>query len=495
VLLGIFLALLSVHAEGVLLDFMASIRYPFQWDYGEGIVWQQAVLIPGPRMYSNSQGLPFIVFHYPPLFYLLSRAALSIQPDFLSAGRFVSSVSAVLIAISVAGLVWISARCPIRPAARGEFAIALAAGLLVLCLHAVHNLGLQMRVDMAAIAFGMMGLIVGAWANGRFWGTAMALLICVASLFTKQTQFPVGIAVFLVALLRNPRGALYAAALAGIFGLAALGLMQELTEGGFLHNIIRYNINRFSPRHAFWVLWPERSSFLVMALMLVAGGATLLRLIQQPPTDSRLPAIGQLLLRLRFADRPTTARAMLLLHFALASLMLFTALKSGASFNYLLDWLCVGCVLIGVLLCDLLVTEWRFSLVMALLILAVLNLPFREIPDRIPQEQLDRQAELVRRIAVAEKPVASEDMSLLMRAGKPVIFEPAIVTELTSLKQWDEGPLVDMIRSGGFAFMITTENTPGGSVRRTPAVDAAMRDAYPRVEQFSPGLWLHLPPR
>jgi hypothetical protein len=494
VLLGVLLALLSVHAAGVFFDFMASIRYPFQWDYGEGIVWQQAVLIPGPLMYSNSQGLPFIVFHYPPLYYLLVRAALSIQPDFLSAGRLVSSLSAVVIAISVAGLVWISARCPSRPIARAELAIATAAGLLVLCLHAVHNWGTLMRVDMAAIAFGMMGLLVGAWADGRFWGTAMALLICVASLFTKQTQLPVGVAVFLVALLRNPRGALCAAALAGIFGLGALGLMQGLTEGGFLHNIVGYNINGFSPRYAYWVFWPERNSFLFMALMLTAGGATLLGLFYRRPTDPRLSAIRQLLLRLRLADRATTGRAMLLLHFALASLMLFTALKSGASFAYLLDWLCVGCVLIGVLLCDLIGTGWRFSLVTALLILGVLNQPFREIPERIPREQLDRQATLVRRIAAAEKPVASEDMTLLMRAGKPVIFEPAIVTELASLGRWDQGPLVNMIRSGGFAFMITTENTPGGSPRRTPAVDAAMREGYPRVEQFGPGLWLHLPP-
>ena len=51
---------------------------------------------------------------------------------------------------------------------------------------------------------------------------------------------------------------------------------------------------------------------------------------------------------------------MLLVHFALASLMLFTALKSGADFNYLLDWLSVGCVLVGVLLCDLVGTGWRF---------------------------------------------------------------------------------------------------------------------------------------
>jgi hypothetical protein len=393
----------------------------------------------------------------------------------------------VLIAIAVAGLVWISARRPSRAIAAAEFAIALATGLLVLCLHPVHNWGMLMRVDMAAIAFLMIGLVVGEWANGRFWGTAIALLLCVSSVFTKQTQLPVGVAVFVVALLRNPRGALGAAALAGIFGLGALGLMQGLTEGGFLHNIIGYNINNFSPRHAYWVFWPERSSFPFMALMLTAGGAALLGLFHQRPTDSRLPAIAQLLLRFRLADRATTARAMLL-HFTPASLMLFTALKSGAYFNYLLDWLCVGCVLIGVLLCDLVSTGWRFSLVTALLIPGVLNLPFREIPVPIPQQQLDRQAALVDRIAAVKKPVASEDMTLLMRAGRPVIFEPAIVTELASLGRWDQEPLVNMIRSGGFAFMITTEDTPGGSFHRTPAVDAAMREAYPRVERFGPEL-------
>jgi hypothetical protein len=50
VLLGILLALLSVQVSGVCLDFIAAIRYPFGIDYGEGIVWQQAMLIPGPRM-------------------------------------------------------------------------------------------------------------------------------------------------------------------------------------------------------------------------------------------------------------------------------------------------------------------------------------------------------------------------------------------------------------------------------------------------------------
>jgi hypothetical protein len=116
------------------------------------------------------------------------------------------------------------------------------------------------------------------------------------------------------------------------------------------------------------------------------------------------------------------------------------------------------------------------------------------MPDRVGEGDLAQQVALVKRIAATQKPVASENMILLMRAGKLVIFEPAIATELASVGQWDEAPLIEMIRALGFAFMITTDNAVGGTPRRTPAVDAAMREAYPQVEQAGPKLWLNLPP-
>ena len=483
VALGILLAVLAARAVGVILDFRAAIRYPFGLEYGEGIVWQQALLIPGPHMYGNAQDLPFIVFHYPPLYYLLARAALWFEPNFLAAGRLVSAISAVAIAILVAALVRLASD---RPRLPREIAIAVAAGLLVLCLDPVRSWGAWMRVDTTAVALGMAGLVTAARADGRFWGVAAALLLCVASLFTKQTGLPVGIAVFAVAFVRNPRGALAAAALAGAVAVGALCLLEMLTDGGFLRNIVGDNINRYALHYAIGTLWPERDSFPFMALMLAAAGATGhgLRL--------RLPPGQGLFARLRAANRATATRAMLLLHFGLATAMLLTLAKSGSSSNYLLDWLCVGGVLVGVLLCDLADLERRFLVVATLVILGALTLPLRTIPDQFAQSLLDGQAGLVRRIAEADKPVASEDMTLLMLAGKPVVFEPAIVTELAAVGRWNEAPLVKMIRSKGFAFMITTNDTPGSSPHRSAAVDAAMRAAYPRVEQVG-GLWLHLP--
>lgn len=479
--LGVLLVFLGLHALGAILDFRAGIGSPIELDYGEGIVWQQAALIPGPRMYGNGQDLPFIVFHYPPLYYLFVHALAPLEPSLLAAGRLVSALATVLIAPVAAALV-LTAR-PGRPLAAPDVMAAIATGLLILSLHAVRSWGLFMRVDMVAIVFGLAGLLAGARANGRFWGTALGLLLCTAAVFTKQTELPAGVAVFVVAFLRSPRTAFGAAAVAGLVGLGALGLLQAVTDGGFLHNIVGYNINRFSPQAAWRVFHAERGSILFAALMLLAAGATLSGLSWRH---------GGLLVRLRQADRPMTVRVMLLLHFGLATLMLSTAFKSGASFNYLLDWLCVGAVLSGVLLSDLNDDRRRFVPVAFFLLIGVAFQPFRQLPDRALPEELAQQKTLVQRIAAATKPVASENMTLLMQAGKPVIFEPAIATELALLGKWDETPLVEMIRSGGFAFMITTDNTPETS-RRTPAVDAAMRQSYPRVEQAGPDLWLHFP--
>jgi hypothetical protein len=491
IFLAALIGILAVHALGACLDFVTAVRYPYQLDYGEGIVWQQAALIPGPRMYAAGQGLPFIVFHYPPLFHLVARAAAEFMPDLLAAGRVVSAISAVSIAPLVASLVLVAARSTNgRRHPLVHIAIAVAAGMLALGLHATRSWGLVMRVDMLSIALGLAGVLVAAWADGRLWGTACALLLCVASVYCKQTQLPAGAAVFLVVLLRRPRAAIGAGGVALTVGLAVLALLQWRTAGGFLQNIVGGNINRFALRYARDVFLPEHSSFPFMVLMLIAAWM-IVRGLAAPAAGLE----GRHLFRIRLEDRGTAARAMLLLHFVFASLMLITVFKSGGGFNYLLDWLCVGCVLIGVASCDLADSGQRLSLVRWLLVLFLpLTLPYRQMPDPIPQAAIDWQDAVTQRIAKTDKPVASEDMTLLMRAGKPVIFEPAIATELALLGRWDEGPLVNMIESGGFAFMITTDNVPGETIRRTEAVDAAMHRAYPRVEQVGPALWLHLPP-
>ena len=81
---GFVVFLLVAHAAIYLKNAFDAVRYPFGLDYGEGLVWQQALLIPGPRMYGAITDASFIVFHYPPVYHLAVRAAVllgSRSPD------------------------------------------------------------------------------------------------------------------------------------------------------------------------------------------------------------------------------------------------------------------------------------------------------------------------------------------------------------------------------------------------------------------------------
>jgi hypothetical protein len=86
-------------------------------------------------------------------------------------------------------------------------------------------------------------------------------------------------------------------------------------------------------------------------------------------------------------------------------------------------------------------------------------------------------------------------MVILREAGKEVLFEPAIVAELTATKGYDERPFLRMIHNRDLAFFVTN----GGrgewvfDSRYSPAVAAAIYQDYPRVQKMA-GLIVHLPP-
>ena len=116
--------------------------------------------------------------------------------------------------------------------------------------------------------------------------------------------------------------------------------------------------------------------------------------------------------------------------------------------------------------------------------LAILPAPHRRDwadPAKVPALQA-----LVERVRATSAPVLSDDMVLLIKAGKPVPWEPAIFTELTAVGRWDQNPFVATIKSRQFAFVITS-GQPGEKLfdsRHTPEVADAIETAYPRLEQY-----------
>ena len=317
-------------SSGVVADFWDAVRYPFEIDYGEGIVWQQAELFGTGRMYAPVTGFPFLVFHYPPLYYALVAAIRPVFDDGLAAGRAVSAMSSMGLATLVA---WIVVRAS---PPRAPLLLAGIAGLSVLCSGNVWTWGLLMRVDLVAIALSFLGLFIAHRSGGRFAPTAVALLACTAAVFTKQLQVSAGIAVFAVSFMQRPRSALLAAGCVGSAGLAGLAWLQWRTMGGFLHHIVDYNVNPLSLRYLAGVLQIESRDTLLLALGLVSA-------VQ---VWRRLPAWQNLITQTR-SNPVTASRVLSLGHYGLCALTLLTAAKQGSNANYFIEFLASGGVLTG----------------------------------------------------------------------------------------------------------------------------------------------------
>ena len=128
-------------------------------------------------------------------------------------------------------------------------------------------------------------------------------------------------------------------------------------------------------------------------------------------------------------------------------------------------------------------------LVPTVLIVQVLRLPVVGTEFSTPAETREL-ADLVVRIGAADRAVLSEDMVLLMKAGKGVPWEPAIFAELGSIGRWDERLIIDRIVAHDFSFVVTA---PGMREDRfTKPVRQAIVAAYPRTEDQA-GFKLHFP--
>ena len=465
--------------------------FPGQLDYGEGIVWQQALLIPGPRMYGDLQRYPFLVFHYPPFYHLVVRAVVVLAGlPWLVAGRLVSLVSMAATAAFAAAIVADDARpIPPWPAA---LAGALAAGLLFVALRPIVVWTRLMRVDMVALALEFLGMLLALHGLRRPRLLYLAAIVFVLAAFTKQTAVLGAAAAFGAVLPRMPGRALRVLAFAALLGGAIFAGLMVATDGGFARHVISYNVNRFSV----WMIFVQirRLGFVrsCAPVLLIAAAFTALAAVRiaRAPSGARLRAL-----------RP--AEAMAVLYFLLGTALLATLGKTGGNFNYALPFISGAALLTGLATAETARTlttrpsrrVQALALVALLLVqaLAAPSIGARELVDPAYRRQHD---EIVGMIEHASKPVFSDDMTLLMQAGREVPWEPAIITELSSKSLFDESKVIRLIDAHAFAFMIL-EGQPGDmwfNGRHSPAVTAAILRDYPverRLDKL--GLRLRLP--
>ena len=495
VLAALTVAVLVLAAKlALFLAFAAkAVRFPYELDYGEGIVWQQMLLMFDGRGYGAIDGLPAIVFHYPPVFHgLVMGTSKAFALDPLAAGRLVS-LAATLVAGAFVGL--IAYRLARREADRRTATLsATAGGLIALAFLPVSIWAPLMRVDMVAMALSLAGLHCGLAALERPRMVLLAALCFVAAVYTKQTSLAAPAATFLVLLLVRPRTAFTGIAACLILGLAALGALAWATDGGFLRHIFLYNINRFDTSRLIWI--PQMAAAHMMFFAAVGVGLF-------AGLSGRFPAFrAERSLRALRSDLAAPggdgAFLMLLVYLLAATATLAMVAKSGASINYLIEWMLASAIFAGLGLAALAgrpkARRLALLLPLAVAFQAVLVPAEPGFAAAMTASRTRELEQLSAQIAAASRPVISDDMVILLRSGKEVQWEPAIFAELASTGAWDERPFVERIRRREFAFFVTVGGRGSRlfDSRYTPAVADAIAAAYP-VRRKIAGYIVHAP--
>ncbi len=477
-IIGLVLAALAWRGAESAAWLLAMARYPFGLDYGEGIVLQQALLVPGPRAYGDITAYPFIVFHYPPVYLLLVHGLVALGVEPLLAGR-ATSLTATTCVIALLGFgCWVLCH---GLAPRARLAGAFVAAMLVLTAPIVSLWGAVARVDMVAIACSLGAVVLAAHSAGAPRRLYLAVLLSVLAVFTKHTAVAASAAIVLGLLLTRPRDAVRAMVLGLSLGAIGFTALVLATEGGFFRHIVTYNVNRFS----LWHLIEHLGDF---ALHVGGVPALLAALALFRVVPGVLGPVWTAVTRRREIGAAPHLLLLIMVCAALGITTLSLGLlgKSGANLNYGIEWLCWASLLVGLLVAHMLRPAAesgaeRVGPLPALLLLPPLLLGGPPIAAADLALHRQERSTLLEEIRAASGPVLSDDMVLLLQAGKPVPWEAAIFAELASTGQWDERLIVDRIRARAFA-LIVTEDTPDSDVFRSrynPAVAAAIAEAYP----------------
>jgi hypothetical protein len=479
------LLLLSFQATRLVRSCAEASAYRFELDYGEGPLLDQTQrLMAGEQIYRPMDETPYTITNYPPVYHLVSGAFALWIGDTLAAGRMVSFGSAVLIAVLIGFFVWRVASPAVGNAAR---AVAAAiAGLLFLRASYTATWAPLMRVDLLADLFAFGGVVAFASERGARRRVAAAAALFLLAVFTKQSTVAGAAACLIVSAFLDRRLAARLLLMLVGGGLFVLAVLSVASAGGFYFHVVTANNNIFS--------WTQAFAFLQ-------------DLAIRHPVELAIAWVATPRLLARPADRDAGwGRPVLGAYLVTSFLACLTAGKIGSEINYLIEHVAVVATCVGVMLAEAFVPEGERRAVgvaalavPALLLAQVATARQRgavestEVPPLRTQREIGR---VLARIEETRGAVLCEDMTLLVRAGKPIEFQPFEMTQLARQGLWNPAPLLQRLSHGDFALIVLrfdARTPPEWKFRRFPEVMLKLiRSHYALVENVD-GYWLYEP--
>jgi hypothetical protein len=424
-----------------------ALVYPYQFLHGEGLMLEfSRRLMAGEPIYKPLAEFPLGTCNYAPLPLVLARLTFPILGFGYAAGRVWVLVATLAIAVIL--FAWVRR-------AGGQIVPALVASLVWLGAPYVYHWMPQFRVDLPGLAFSLAGVYV-VWRSQSRYAVLGAALLFVLGLYCKQSFLAGPAAAILYLLVREPRRALLLAGAMLLLGGIPFLALNITTNGAFWDSLVSANVNPFKLDLLFsqvaemirihWPLMLLTAAFLIPAARRRAAAAD--------------GAVG----------RPPQANGLIVIYIGLALLTMGLAGKVGSWENYFLEPLAALCLGAGLGLARLMapagsptgrslgpisareLARWLAPLLVLAQVIIMWHTPARAA--RIMRADAAANEALGPVVAAAPGTVLSEDMGLLVQAGKPVVYYDFQFSQLALAGRWDQRWEVDNLRQGTFPLVI-----------------------------------------
>lgn len=460
-----------------------GLEHPyFQLDNEEGALLAQVLDLKKGRLpYRPIEDYPFVVGTYPPVYLFAASLLTSTELPSLWGGRAVSAVGLLLTLIGLA----VASGC----GARSVLAPLVALGLY-LATFEVYSWAPYFRADFLACGLSLVGLAVVLSLPTRrsLW---LAAILFALAFYTKQTSVSAPVATS-VALWFCDRSAARRFLWLAVSAVSIpFILLTVVTKGQFFLHTVTYNANKMNwgdvivwARHL-WRLYPFLLGLLGATVALVAFQKKMFMSASEQGPSKDEPILGarskesdcdtsngtctqEYLLNLsQLSVRRRFAGAVSITYFMISLINVIAIAKSGSAENYLLEPLAAVSLLVSVVIGTLLrspvifesVTFHPVHLLAILLLCHSISIghlrPIWAGKEPSPDD-FKNAAFVTQRLRAAEPPVLCELACYTVFAGKEVLFQPFIMSELARQGKWSEEPFVHDLSNGRYSLIITS---------------------------------------
>jgi len=470
ILYGIFLFVLSVCLMIYCINAYIAITFPYDIDYGEGILLNQAKLFAqGIDIYRDISNYPYLVGMYTPIYSLLSAFFVKLFGISFSIGRAISILSAILIGFLI------------YKSNRGKTGrhIALFSSLIFFTSPYINTWTCLFRVDTLGLLFSLTGLYV-VYKHEDNKKVYIAVPFLLLSVYTKQSFIAAPVASFVYLFLRDKKRGL---AFIGLFGSVAMILfliINYVTDGEFFLHAVAYNAYPFSKRMAILRYRDMISSHTI--LFGFASAYTINALSKKE-------------------------RNLFVIYFIISALIALTVGKTGAVINYFLETVAASCILTGALWDGLRSRIDRESLsnnlVIVLLLLQLVlffQLPrtywWRLGPDKTAA--MNNFNKISSYVKEASDNILSQNATFIVLNDKTYLFQPYEFSVLQRQGLWDQSRFVNDLKAEKFSLILLYFNVNDAASYQnhkpffTDEMMDAMRQSYYVVDKIG-GTYIYMP--